>query len=271
MFERLQELYQRNAVFATFAVGLTFAVIAYGALNVSLFAHQVRQFFGGQNYLYGTTISVAGTAKREVQPDTARFMVTVTEKGATSEAASDLVGAKVKRVVDYLKENGVKDEDIDTESISTYQTWAPMPECLAWPCPEPTVSGYESSQMITVKTALKEEGDDNINELWDGVNSFKVAWVGSIEKGVDNVDDLRDEIKAEAIGDAREKAKKLADALGLSINRVTGFYEDQYYGGYGYEGGYGGTMYDMAQAKNSFIPIGEEEIVVTVNVSFELR
>lgn len=267
MFEKIEELYQRNSVFATFAVGLVFAVIAYGALNVSLFAHQVRQFFVGQNYLYGTTISVTGSAKREVQPDTARFTVTVTEKAKTSEAASDLVGAKVKRVVDYLTQNGVKEEDIDTDSISTYQTWAPMPECLNWPCPDPVVDGFESSQMITVKTALKEEGEDNINELWDGVNKFSVAWVGSIEKGIEDSDEIRDDIKVEAIADAREKAEKLADALGLSVSRVSGFYEDPYYGGYAEDYGYGGGM----MAKGSFIPIGEQEIEVTVNVSFELR
>lgn len=270
MLEKFEELYQRNTVFATFVIGLTFAVIAYGAFNLAQFAHQVRQFFSGSNYLYGTTITTVGTATKEMQPDTARFTVVVTEKAATSEAASDLVAAKVKRVYDYLLSKGVKEEDIDTQTISTYQTWAPMPECLAWPCPEPTPSGYESSQSITVKTALVEEGENSIDAVWGGISKFDVAWLGSYEKGIDNIDDVREELKVEAIADAREKGEKIADALGLSVTRVSGYYEDYYPGPYDYAyEGYGGD-YDM-MAKESFIPVGNQEIEVSVNVTFELH
>jgi len=272
MFEKINEMYQRNSVLASFAVAVTFAAAAFGALNLAEAAHQVRQFFAGSNYMYSTSISVTGKATRDIKPDVARMMFTVSEEGPTQGASSDNVSAKVEKIVNYLKEQGVKEEDIDTQSLSSYQTWQQVPPCEMWPCAEPMPKGFETSQ--TVEVTMNIEGDDALDfeKIYGGVAALQPDYVSFPEKGVDDIDAVREELELEAIADARSKADEKAEALGLSIVRVSGYYQDM--GGCGY-GGCGG--YDMAYSegasmgKSAFIPVGEQEIEVSVTVNFDVR
>jgi uncharacterized protein YggE len=180
------------------------------------------------------------------------------------------VTAKVEKIVKYLKEQGVKDEDIDTQSLSSYQTWQQMPPCEMWPCAEPMPKGFETSQ--TVEVTMSIDGDDALDfeKIYGGVAALQPDYVSFPEKGIDDIDAVREELELEAIADARSKADEKAKALGLSIVRVSGYYQDM-----GYGGGYG--AYDMAysegapMAKSAFIPVGEQEIEVSVSVNFDVR
>lgn len=273
MFEKINEMYQRNSVLATFAVAVTFAAAAFGALNLAEAAHQVRQFFVGSNYMYSTSISVQGKATRDITPDVARMTFTVSEEGKTQGESSDAVSAKVESIVTYLKGQGVKEEDIDTKSLNSYQTWQQMPPCEMWPCAEPMPKGFETSQMVEVKMAI--DGDDALDfeKIYGGVAALQPDYVSFPEKGIDDIDAVREELELEAIADARSKADDKADALGLSIVRVSGYYQDAggCYGGCGYDAMYSESAGGAPMAKNAFIPIGEQELEVTVNVSFDVR
>lgn len=271
MFEKINEMYQRNSVLASFAVAVTFAAASFGALNLAEAAHQVRQFFAGSNYMYSTSISVAGKATRDIKPDVARMTFTVSEEGPTQGASSDSVSSKVEKIVAYLKEQGVDEEDIDTQSLSSYQTWQQMPPCEMWPCAEPMPKGFETSQTVEVKINIDGEDALDFEKIYGGVAALQPDYVSFPEKGIDDIDAVREELELEAIADARSKADEKAKALGLSIVRVSGYYQEM--GGYG--GGYG--AYDMAYSegasmgKSAFIPVGEQEIEVSVTVNFDVR
>ena len=271
MFEKLNEMYQRNSVLASFVAVATFAVAAFGALNLAEAAHQVRQFFAGSNYMYSTSITVQGKASRDVQADVARMTFTVSEEGVTQGESSNNTAAKVEAIVAYLKEQGVKDEDIDTVSLNSFQTWKVMPPCEMWPCAQPEPRGFETSQTVEVTMPIAGEDAVDFEKIYGGVAALQPDNVSFPQKGIEDIDAVREELELEAIADARSKAEAKANALGLSIVRVSGYYQDSCYGGcYGY----GGDMMAAEaapMAKSAFIPVGEQEVEVSVNVNFDVR
>ena len=87
---------------------------------------------------------------------------------------------------------------------------------------------------------------------------------------VDDDETVKAEARAEAIAEAKAKAEALADELGVSLGRVTGFWENSgpYYPMYEKTYGLGG---DSMPAAVPTLPVGENEYSVSVSITYEIR
>ena len=94
--------------------------------------------------------------------------------------------------------------------------------------------------------------------------------VGSLTFSVDDPKKAKEEARAIAIKDAREKAGRLSADLGVSLKKIVN---------YGESGG-GGPQPIYAQADFGFgkgggfpvpAPSGENEIIITVNLTYEIK
>jgi uncharacterized protein YggE len=216
------------------------------------------------------TISVNGKGEAVSIPDIATFSFSVTETAKTVKEAQDKASEKTNTALKAVKEGGVAEKDIKTLSYSINPHYEyTQPACTAYGCPggKSVLTGYDVSQTIEVKVRdLTKAG-----ALFDSIGTAGVQNVNGLSFSID-IDSVKAIARAEAITKAKEKAEKIAKDLGVSLVRITSFYDssdDQVYPMYAREGMGGDVMSIKAAAPQ--IPTGEQKITATVSITYEIR
>lgn len=259
----LLSLWYVQALIVLILVSVIAALVAYTKLTL----HEARY---GQ---YGmASISVQGEGEVMAKPDIGSFSFSVYAEGTDATAAQSDSADKINTIVAYLKDSGIEDRDIKTGNYTLnpkyrYETRV----CAAnMYCPpgNPIIDGYEVTETITVKVRdLSKAGD-----LITAVGDRGATNISGLSFTIDDESVLKAEARSSAIADAKAKAEKLAADLGVSLIRITGYYEDQ-----AYPYAYGGAETMMArdavslQAKAPELPTGENTIKSTVSVTFEVK
>lgn len=221
---------------------------------------------------YGTaTISVRGMGEVTARPDIGTFSFSVMSEGDTAAIAQNDSAEKINAINSYLKEQGIDEKDIKTSSYYLNPNYTyPERICMSGSyCPpsEPVIDGYEVSQTITVKIRNLDMSGDLIT----GVGERGATNISGLSFTIDDESNLKDEARAAAIEDAKEKAEELAADLGVRLVRITGYYEEEFYPQYGY----GGDMMMSSKMETAAVapdmPTGENQISSTVSVTFEIR
>lgn len=225
-----------------------------------------------------SSITVTGEGEVFQAPDIATFSFTVTEEGKTVADAQKKATDKLNKAVETLKKGGVNSEkDIRTTEYRINPKYEyyfqPQPlACSSSYCPpttvkEPKIIGYEVSQTTEVKVKKLESA----GELLTGIGDLGVQYVGNLQFKIEDEDSVKQEAQEKAIAEAREKAEKLADQLGVSLVRVSNFSETSY-APYFY--GRGGDAYSAVSAKVESAPeisAGENRITSNVTITYEIR
>ena len=223
-------------------------------------------------YTGATVITVQGEGEVMARPDIGEFSFSVLAEGATAAEAQQKSAESLNAALAYLKEAGVEDRDIKTSNYylnPKYRYEATV--CTAMYCPpsNPVIDGYEVTQTVTVKV----RNLDTSGDLISGVGDRGATNISGLAFTIDDESDLKAQARELAIADARENAEKLAEDLGVRIVRMTGYWEDEG-GKYPvYSRDYYGGM-DVAQESAAMapaMPVGENEIMSTVNLTYEVR
>jgi uncharacterized protein len=262
-----QESYMRKIVAALGIVAtIALAAYAYSALK------QTKYMYQGP-----TSISVSGEGEVFAKPDVASFSFTLEAKEADAVTAQNKVSEAMDAILAYLKEAGVEERDVKTEyyNLAPWYEYPAYQPCTYAYCPpqngEPTLKGYEVSQSVTVKIRDIAKAGEIISE----VGGKGAKNVSGIQMTVDDTDALKDEARALAIENAKEKAEALAKSLGVRLVRMNGFWEEEGYGYYDRGYGMGGEMMMedsmMSAPKAATLPAGENRITARVNISYEIR
>jgi len=226
----------------------------------------------GGVYSGKTTISVSGKGEVLAKPDISSFTFTVQTNGADAITAQNENAEVMEAIVSYLKEKGVAETDIKNEnySLNPKYRYEERPCAFSSYCPptDPIQDGFEVYQNVLVKV----RAIDTAGELIGGVGEKGAMNISSLQFTIDDESSLQDEARAAAITDAREKAEGIADSLGMKLGKMVGFYEEgnapMYYGG--------DTSMESAVAMdskviNAVLPTGENKIMSTVSLTFELE
>ncbi|MDO8601703.1 MAG: SIMPL domain-containing protein [bacterium] len=208
------------------------------------------------------TITVSAEGKASIAPDIATLVFSVVSQGATAEAVQKANTDKINLAIDYLKKQNVAAKDIQTSNYSLYPRYKYEEKTG-----ESSIFGYELTQTVTVKVRDLEKA----GAIVGGLAGAGVNQISSFSYSVEDPEAPRNDARAEAFSTAFQKAKTMADQVGVRIARVVTFSEST--------GGYPGPFYYdravMMESKGggnapSFEP-GEEEIVVNVSVTYEIR
>ncbi|VVB85104.1 Uncharacterised protein [uncultured archaeon] len=159
------------------------------------------------------TLSISGSASSLIVPDTASVSIGVVTQAATAKEASDRNAAAMTAVITALKNLGLEDKDIKTSFLSIQPLYNYSREGNV-----PTISGYSATTDIQITTMMIGKLGDIVDKsIASGANQVGgISFVVSEEKQRA----LRDELLANAVIDAREKANKLADSLKVRITGV---------------------------------------------------
>ncbi|HNU97001.1 MAG TPA: SIMPL domain-containing protein [Candidatus Portnoybacteria bacterium] len=250
------QIKQHRIVFSIFA-GLVCAVLIIMVIS------GILTFFGANKHNNTETnaMSFNGEGKISVKPDVAFIDFAVVTQGAQIIDVQNKNSEKMNKVVEYLKEFGVEEKDIKTTNYNLY------PQYIYENNRIPQIMGYQITQTLTVKVRQL----DKIGEVMKKVVDIGINQINSFYFGVENDEQLKEQAREIAINNAKQKAQKLADELGIKLGKLTNFYEnvpgervpmyDEYYQKYGMGGSSGSPN----------VQVGESEIVVNVTLSYEVK
>lgn len=224
-------------------------------------------------YLYTgpTTISVTGVGEVMAVPDIGQFSFSVVATGTDATLAQEESGNRINAILAFLKEAGVEEKDIKTESYNMnpryrYET-GDCPVNVF--CPGVQVQdGFEVYQSVRVKV----RDLNNSGRLIAGVGNLGATNITSLQFTIDDTNVLKAEARTKAINDARAKAVVLSRQLGVRFVKMVGYYENDGQQVPYYDYARAGNMMEMSDmAKGPSLPTGENTVTSQVTITYQTR
>ena len=187
------------------------------ALGIGLLGLFIKQ--GIDNYSYRDRIvSVRGLAEREVKANSVTWPVVY------QCAANDLntiyrdITAKSTAIVDFLKANGIEENEIEVIAPSVTDNQA-NPYVNSAPLNRYTVNGVivVTSKNVDLVTSLVKRQSELLKE---GVAVVSGGWDNRITYDYTELNTIKPEMIAEATANAREAAKKFADDSDSKLGKI---------------------------------------------------
>ena len=198
-------------------------------------------------------VTVTGEASLSVAPDAAVIRIGVTSQGKTAKAASEANATQMTAVLAAIKANGIAERDIQTSRLSLQPQYDPNKAGTA------RLLGFQVTNQLTI--TIRDIG--KLPDLLDRAVGAGANEMSGIEFIVSKQSNLLDQIRGEAIADARRKAELYAQAAGAKVGPVVAITDE------------GATPPHpvMKALRAGAVPIapGEQSLRATVNVSYELK
>lgn len=199
-------------------------------------------------------IWVNGEGEVMAVPDIATLSLGIEAQEATVAEAQSQATEAMNSVVAALTDNGVAEQDIQTQYFSIRQI-------TSWVDGEQVVIGYRVTNMVTTKIRDIDDAGAIIDAVAEAGGDL--TRVDSIGFSVDDPSVYYEQARQEAMADANAKAEQLAELAGVTLGEPT----------YIYESIQGSSTIWMAEAVvSSPTPIspGEVEISLTVQVAYAI-
>jgi len=241
--------------------GLTLAalLVAFAALTWS--GAYSRSTAGEHSF------SVSAEGETVAIPDVARFTFSVITQGGKDIASLEATNAeKVNNAVAFLKENGIEDKDIQTESYNLSPRYTSCAYRPGEVCPPAQIVGYE----ITQTTSVKARDFSKLGDLLSGVVAKGVNSVSSLNFEIDDPTAVEQLARSQAISKAHEKAVQIAGEGGFRLGRLISVSESNYPTPVYSVLGMGAAETAVPAARVSVEP-GSQKVTVTVNLIYEIR
>ncbi len=214
------------------------------------------------------TVAVSASGKAIAKPDVALISFSVVTEGANTQTVTDENNTKVNKVIAYLKEQGIKDEDIKTTeyNLSPVYTQQSYPYSGTY---VPTIAKYSLTQSVQAKV----RDFSKVSPLMGGIVSMGVNRLNNVSFTIDDPDKYLAEARTQAFQKAKEKADAMAKEVGFTLKKIVSVNE------------YGNTpspMYEKSMmvdgrggAASSITPPsvepGSSEIGANVTIVYEIR
>lgn len=219
------------------------------------------------------TISVTGKGEAVSIPDIATFSFSVNETAKTVKEAQNTATEKINKALDAVKKGGVAEKDIKTLSYSINPHYEYVQAtCTQYSCPggKSVLTGYDVSQSVEVKVRdISKAG-----ELFDAIGTAGVKTVNGLSFSIDDIESVKAIARAEAISDAKMKAKKIAKDLGVKLVKITSYYDssnDNPSPMYAREGMMGADVMSFKASTPAQIPTGEQKVISNVTITYEIK
>lgn len=198
------------------------------------------------------SITVSAEGEAFGKPDIATINLSVKTEKETVDEAMEENNKRTNAVIDFLKEETIKEKDIKTVSFNIYPRYDYNKEGGR------SFRGYEVFQSLEVKIRdLAKTGS-----IVEGATKAGANQAGSLVFSIEDEEELKAQAREEAIRKAEEKAEEITSRLGVKIQRILSFSESS-----------GGPLYKEAVGTGDSLQLepGENRIVTNVSIVFEIR
>jgi uncharacterized protein YggE len=234
--------------FATLcAVSATLGVNALGRSPIVLATPTVTTN-PGTTYSPGVITSGDATVSR--RPDVAFLNAGVDAQASTAAAAQKDLANQAAKLIAKIKSLGVPDKDINTSGYSIGPRYTN----------DGTINGYQASEQLQ----MTWHNVDNVGTALDALVQQGGATRIGVSFGLADPKAAQAEARTLAIGDARARAAAMAKAAGVQLGQVLSITDNT--------SGVRSPNYSFAPAADAGtqVPVGQLDIVVTVEVSFAI-
>ena len=188
--------------------------VAVALLAVSL-AWGLQRVGEGLARRGGDTVSVRGTAQRNVKADRALWKLSVSQSADTASVAIAGVNSGVDVVLAFLGNNGVADDAVALGSISNYA----IKEYVDGNATGRVLS-YEASREVIIRLSDVDKAAALASDLGEVLARGVNIYTAGPEYYLDSLNTLRPELLAEAMVDARARAESLLGAVDSKVGDV---------------------------------------------------
>lgn len=208
-------------------------------------------------------IWVNGIGKVSVTPDLATLRLGVESQEVSVAQAQAKATDAMNRVRDALKNNGVSDKDIQTQSFNIYKVtrWDENSQ-------REVVIGYRVSNIVMVKIRDIPKTGTIIDAV--AVAGGDLTRIDSIGLSVDDPTEYQEDARVKAMADAEAKAKQLAKEGGVTLRKPTFISESTQTPSPIYPIR-SELAFSAPAAAPAPISAGETEIIVSVQVIYEIQ
>ena len=207
-----------------------------------------------------TGIAVTGTGYVVATPDGARINLGVSVTASTVAKARGDAAAAMQRVQDVLKQQGVADKDVQTQSFSISPQYDYSDRAT------PRITGYQVNNQVQV-TVRKLDSASEVLDATVAAGGDAVR-VNGISFEVDKPEALLAPAREDAVQDARARAEVLAKAAGATLGAARSISESTG-GGFPPPIAFDKGMAASAEAPTPLNP-GEQRLAVTVSIVYDL-
>lgn len=248
--------WQENKIFAV----LLGILMVYGIvwMGVNIKSAIQSSHTAGFSELAAPTISVSATGKSSIVPDIATVDMTVEMTETSTTLAQGAASVAMTNVINAMKDLSIESADLQTSSFYTSEVYD-------YDVSPPAITGYRSSQTLTVKVRDMER----LEAVLDAGPANGATSVSSLRYEVDDETSVQQEARVEAMANAKKQAKQIAAAMGARLGRVVSYSESTggdmpiYYGR-------GEAMMADSDAVKAAVEVGTEDIELTVYVTYSL-
>jgi len=252
------------------------------------------------------SVTVTGQGRVAYKPDMAKITLGVQiDKVAKAEDTLNRLNGAMTKVMTAVKALGVAEEDVvtqnytllpqydyktmnvttdygvpGTKAISGVDTATMIAPAAIEPAARTqtsresvlTIVNYSANEQVVITVRDLANHQDLLGKIITAANASGANQVVGIAFSLSNVEDVKQQARIKAIADAKNKATALAQAAGVKLKDITGWYENFLKGGYGGDmpnaamglGGYGGGAPDPQ------ITLGDNEVMVEIGVTYKI-
>jgi len=234
-------------------------VLALGAAGCSF----IPEWEGDQGAIsvpqqQSTGIWVTGQGEVMAVPDVAELRLGVEARADTVSEAQAQASEAMTQVMQALQDNGVAEEDIQTQRFNIYPVtrWIEEKE-------EEETLGYRVSNMVVVKIREIDRTGDIIDVVAQAAGDL--VRIQGISFSIDDPSKYYEEARAKAVEDAKGKASQLANLADVKLGEPTYISEGAIYEPPVIRGNYEAGGFPVP-APAPTPPISPGELKITVNI-----
>jgi len=241
-----------------FVLAIVSIIALAGIVTVSILRDRIvnRQY---------RSVTVAGQGRVTYNPDLATLTLGVQiDKVAKADEALNQLNQKVTEIIKAVKAEGINDSDIQTQNYSLYPQYDYKDNVSS-------VSGYNANQLLVIKITSYNKTPEKLSKVISAASRAGANQVNNLTFDASNLNNLKQEAKVIAIKDAKEKGLILAEAAGVELDEITGWYENYITPGTAYDQSAKGGMEAGIAAASASVPAGSHEVVVEMNISYNIK
>jgi uncharacterized protein YggE len=238
-------------------------------------------------------ISVSGKAEEYIKPDTLTFYITVNEEGKNVSEATAKVTTKVNQAIAILTANGVSKDNVKLEAYNVSDKYENVsqscesqeimkiginPGFIPAPCQvsNSKIVGQIITQSISVKIRdiEKNANNDQRTKILGELTAQNIK-ADNFAFTVYDIDIVKKEIREMAIKNAKEDAKKLAKDLGVRLDQLSSFSDNN--GDFPIYG-MGGDAMNFKSARVESAPVsapeltpGQQKVISNVTLTYSIK
>ena len=206
----------------------------------------------------GTKLDITATGEVTRVPDVAIISAGVVTRSTTATGAIQENADRMEKVRGALKRAGIADKDIQTSNISL------NPEYRYENNQPPQLTGYTATNQVSIRF----RDIRNSGRILDALVTQGANQINGPNLTIDKPEGALDEARAKAATAGRARAELYARALGMRVVRLLSVSES---GGYSSPPPMPMVMRAQADSAQSKIDPGEQQLQVTLAMTFELQ